>query len=271
MHPLLAQMYDTGSTTKVASEGDDLDFNNMSAAEFIELAQQGYFEDGEDGEKVADEGDIDLSQLSGRELLELYAAEEEEQEKAASAGLVETMVESGDAEYWDTAGRLMAHAYNDEAVKIASEVDDDVIHVDLDNISADQLLELADQGYEFADDLEKEAGVSDVIARMRSSASKAYGSAKGQASKAYGSAKGQASKAYGSVKAMERRVSRGVGSRLTRREEAKGVLAKFRQPWLDKEFDRRALSLGRHALAGAGLAGAGGLGAVALKRRKNRD
>ena len=260
MHPLLAQMYDTGSTTKVASEGDDLDFNNMSAAEFIELAQQGYFEDGEDGEKVADEGDIDLSQLSGRELLELYAAEEEEQEKAASAGLVETMVESGDAEYWDTAGRLMAHAYNDEAVKIASEVDDDVIHVDLDNISADQLLELADQGYEFADDLEKEAGVSDVIARMRSSASKAYGSAKGQASKA-----------YGSVKAMERRVSRGVGSRLTRREEAKGVLAKFRQPWLDKEFDRRALSLGRHALAGAGLAGAGGLGAVALKRRKNRD
>jgi hypothetical protein len=156
MNSVLAQIYGTGFE-KAASADAELDFNNMSAAELLAGLEDGSIVFDDESEKVAGDEDIDLSQLTGAQLLELIeAADEVESEKTASV-MLEKMASDGTLEYFDMAGRIMAHAYADEFSKVAS--DDGEIEIDLDEISGEQLMELMDQGYEFVtDESEKVAG-----------------------------------------------------------------------------------------------------------------
>lgn len=138
---------------RVYGSASELDLDNISAADFIKMAQ-------------AEEEELDLSDLSAAELLmlqeELEADEYEDTvEKVAEAlyGTEEWMIA-------DALGRVQAHAQLDELSKIAG-ADDDEFYVDLNELSADEFLELQEAGYEFYDaDLEKEAGEMGDAARM---------------------------------------------------------------------------------------------------------
>jgi len=146
MNPVLAQLYGTGFEKQAS---DEIDLNQISGAQLLELMEM------EEQEKYASEGDIDLSQLSGRELLELYAEAEEMEEANSGQEAIEKMAADGSLDFYDMAGRIMAHAHADEMSKIAYDDDDELIEVDLDNISGEDLAYLMDEGYEF---IEKTAG-----------------------------------------------------------------------------------------------------------------
>ena len=84
---------------------------------------------------------------------------------------IEKMAQDGSLDYWDTAGRVMAHAYADEASSFEKEAgDDDYIEVDfahmpdafaVSDLSGDELVWLIDSGeYE----MDKTAG---VVSRMK--------------------------------------------------------------------------------------------------------
>lgn len=149
MNPVLASIY--GTHEKVASASDELDLNNISAAELLYLLEE------EESEKVAND-ELDLSQLSARELVELMEQAEELESEEAEKVALEKMAQDGSFDYFDMAGRIMAHAYANEMDKVASGLDDE-IEVDLDSISGEDLLELMEAGYEF-DGAEKVAAPS---------------------------------------------------------------------------------------------------------------
>lgn len=137
MNPTLAALYGTG-LEKTASEEDEIDLSQISAADFLAA-----LDEIEEGEKVANDDGLDLSDLSDDELINLY-------ESFESEDTIEKMASSGELEYWDMAGRIMAHAYADEAEKTASGE-----HFDMNDLSDDEIILL---GYE----LEKEAGAMTV-------------------------------------------------------------------------------------------------------------
>jgi hypothetical protein len=156
MNPLLAEIYGTG-LDKTASE-DDLDLNNISAADFLEAVEAGEIDFGDDEieKEAGDEGDLDLSQISAAQLLDIL---EEDEGDDGDEGVIEKMASDGSLDYWDTAGRIMAHAYADQMDKVAGE-DEDELYA-LDDISAEDLLEMVESGeFEIVDgeDFEKEAG-----------------------------------------------------------------------------------------------------------------
>lgn len=147
MNPVLAQLYGTGFEKTASEYDDELDLDSISAADFLAL-----LDDEDDFEKEA----FDLSNLSAAELMELW----EEAEALEGGDALEKMAADGSLDYFDTAGRIMAHAYADEMDKVAGP---DEIDVDLDEISGEDLLELMEAGYEFVD-FEKEAGVKEMKA-----------------------------------------------------------------------------------------------------------
>jgi len=124
MNPTLAQIY---GTEKVAST-EEFDLNSISGAELLELMEM------EEAEKNASEN-FDLNSISGAELLELMEMEEE--------GTLEKMASDGSFDYYDNAGRIMAHAYADEMSKVAGDYSDEL---DLNSISGAELLELMEMG-----------------------------------------------------------------------------------------------------------------------------
>ena len=135
MNATLAALYGTG-TEKTASEGGEIDLHSISAADFLAALEEA------ESEKVAEEGELDLSQLSDEDLVSLYnEIEGNEGEETLSK-----MASSGELEYWDTAGRVMAHAYADELDKTASTEEP----IDLNEFSVEELIELGQE-------LEKEA------------------------------------------------------------------------------------------------------------------
>lgn len=135
MNATLAALYGTG-TEKTASEGGEIDLHSISAADFLAALEE------VESEKVAEEGELDLSQLSDEDLVSLYnEIEGNEGEETLSK-----MASSGELEYWDTAGRVMAHAYADELDKTASTEEP----IDLNEFSVEELIELGQE-------LEKEA------------------------------------------------------------------------------------------------------------------
>jgi hypothetical protein len=153
MNPVLAQLYGTGFE-KQASD-DDIDLTQISGAQLLELLAL------EEQEKVAHDDEIDFSQFSGRELLELYAEAEEQEAYDVQGATLEKMASTGELEYWDMVGRIQAHAYADEMNKLASYDDDDIIEVNLDEIDGETMMALMDEGYEFIeDDFEKEASLA---------------------------------------------------------------------------------------------------------------
>ncbi len=214
MNPYLASLYGTGQE-KLASEGGDLDLSDVTEDDIIAALESGditeddlyeaglLVDDETGGEKVAgDEDEIDLNELSVEELRDLVdhiESLEAEQEKVAQEELLSNMSADGSFDYFDTAGRIVAHALNDELSKMASAEDaaagDDLpgeIEVDLDDLSAADLEELQSLGYEFAeeDDGEKVAGMGaklrDVLtarklrtgARMHARGSRSMGKGK---------------------------------------------------------------------------------------------
>lgn len=248
MNPVLASIYGTGFD-KTASAEDELDLNNISAADFLALIER------EESEKVAGD-DLDLSQMSATELLELAEMaddiEDEEAEKIAFA----EMVEDGSFEYADRMGRIMAHAFAEESEKLASS---DEIEVDLNEITGEQLLELMEAGYEF-DGAEKQAaeiapGVFKSLKNMTDAEKEQYAKfTKGRKGSGRGNMQGMGpkarAKARDSYKAQE---AARTGSKMGK---LKGLMGKARG-------SSARLAKNPKARAAAALLAAGGIGAGA--------
>lgn len=172
MNATLAALYGTG-TEKTASEGGEIDLHSISAADFLAALEE------VESEKVAEEGELDLSQLSDEDLVSLYnEIEGNEGEETLSK-----MASSGELEYWDTAGRVMAHAYADELDKTASTEEP----IDLNEFSVEELIELGQE-------LEKEAMSIPGMSAARSAVDRgraAVGGAMGRGRAAVGGAVGR--------------------------------------------------------------------------------
>jgi len=116
MSTLFSHLY---GKEKVASE-EDISLDDISAADFLEAVEAGYFED-----------EDDLSEFSNDELL--AALDElddgEDHQKLAA-----------DADYWETAGRVFARSYLGEIQKVASAEESDY---DLNNLSVEEFINLA--------------------------------------------------------------------------------------------------------------------------------
>jgi hypothetical protein len=143
MNPVLAQLYGTGFEKQAS---DDIDLNQISGAQLLQLLQQ------EDAEKTA--GGFDPSHLSGRELLELYAEAEEAEAFDNQGYVLEKMAQSGELEYYDMVGRVQAHAYADEMSKLAYGDSDNYDFIDLNEIDGETMMALMEDGWE----IEKTAG-----------------------------------------------------------------------------------------------------------------
>ena len=93
---------------------------DISAADFLDAVDAGYFED-----------EDDLSSFSDDELLAALGELEdaEDHQKLAS-----------DADYWQTAGRVFARSYLEEVEKVASAEEYDY---DLNDLSVEEFINLA--------------------------------------------------------------------------------------------------------------------------------
>ena len=158
MNRMLANIYGT-SHEKTASAGDELDLDNMSAQDLIQGLDDGSIVFDDEGEKTA--GGFDLSQMSAAELIALS----EEADEMDNDDTIEKMASDGSLDYFDTAGRIMAHAYADEMGKVAS--DDGDIEVNLHEISGEDLMHLMEDGYEFVGQ-EKTAAFTGPMRRLKS-------------------------------------------------------------------------------------------------------
>jgi len=258
----------------------DLDLTQMSAAELLQGLEEGtiVFEGDEEPEKTAGDDpleDIDLNDLSGRELLELYSAlEEQEAEKTAAAAL-DKLAKSGELAQLDMSGRVMAHAFMDEIDKVASEDDDLPDEISLDDISGEDLVALLESGeYELEEGSEKTAGrVGKAALRIEQALGRAAEKSKGPAGKAYRGAKKGLGKAYRGAK----KGGRGYWKALKGEQLAKGLrkhrlgrqsVGRYTEGLKAQGYEDilrgGAKTVGAY---GVPLAGAGG-GAVALKRKK---
>jgi len=128
MNQTLAQLYGLSTMSKTASDEANVDLTQISAADYLAALEQ----------EDPGEGELDLSQMSAQELIDLANQEDE-----SEGDPIEKMASSGELAYWDSAGRIMAHAYNDELQKVAS-AEDEVF--DIDDLSAAELVELIESG-----------------------------------------------------------------------------------------------------------------------------
>ena len=117
-------------------------------------------------DKVAseEEGEFDLSELSDDELMMLLDVGEADHVEADEEDTLSKMASQGDLEYWDMAGRIMAHAYTDEMDKVAGTEEIEPLYFDLNELDADDLYTLA---------MEKEAGMRSMMSGMSGMANKA--------------------------------------------------------------------------------------------------
>ena len=280
MNPLLSQLYRT-DRTKVASEGgaetgeeSQIDLSQISAAQLLAGLEDGTIVlDGDEpeGEQVKEAGEITpdmLQGMSARELLELMAAEEENQEKVAAEQQILQMQQDGSFGFFDTGGRILAHAFTDERTKIASaegmggELPDD-IEVDLDTLSAEEFAALVDAGYDFVDDEgEKTAGMASAAAERLS----AMGASVGRGAS---SARGAASSAFGKYRASVGRSARQTmaGGRILA-SAAKGRNAKMARRGAGKAARGAAGLAGKVGLPVAAAGGAAYGGARMSKKKK---
>lgn len=168
MNPTLARIYGTGmskTASDASAEAGELDLSQISAADFLAALEA------EESEKVASD-ELDLSQISAEDLIALA-----EELDADESDPIEKMAQAGELDYWDAAGRVMAHAYADEMNKVA-QAGDEVL--DISSLSGQELLDLLESG-EY--DLVKEAGVRDYLRKLMGSAASAVSSATGSAPK----------------------------------------------------------------------------------------
>lgn len=161
------------------------DLNTITAADFIKLASE--------------EDEMNLSDLSAAELLLL----QEELEAEAYENDVEKVAEAlYGSEQWlvaETLGRVQARSMYDEMNKLAS-ADDDVLVLDLHEISAGDLIELEDAGYS----LEKVAsGGAGIFSKARAWGNKALDLTPSQALSFLRGKKDDALKYIGSTSARD--------------------------------------------------------------------
>jgi hypothetical protein len=146
MNPALARMY---GTEKTAAADEQISLDNISASDFLAALEAGEIDLNdfveEEPEKTASP-QIDLSQFSNEELVAAF--EELEQEPA------EKVASSEEAQYWDTAGRLMARGYAEELNKTASAE----TTMDLNALSAEDIVGLA---YGLAEEMDKTAATDE--------------------------------------------------------------------------------------------------------------
>ena len=146
MNPALARMY---GTEKTAAADEQISLDNISASDFLAALEAGEIDLNdfveEEPEKTASP-QLDLSQFSNEELIAVF--EELEQEPA------EKVASSEEAQYWDTAGRLMARGYADELDKTASAE----TTMDLNALSAEDIVGLA---YGLAEEMDKTAATDE--------------------------------------------------------------------------------------------------------------
>jgi len=250
-------------------------------------------------EKTAASEGIDLDDMADAELAELYnhyvenvlPLQIEEYEKGASYDEVDEATEKlAEAEIL---GRHMARAYMDEMDKQAS----GIIDIDLDNMSAAELLDLQEQGYEFLDedDLYKEAKVSRAEkARRKRMVAEAGGMKPEEAAKKYvegGSKKPQkggfrqfserVSKKAKETKAVEREAKARKGRVSAARQSIRSQYNKrIAQPFGKASLTTgRALGISNRRMArrvgggvlGAGALAAGGLGVMGARKALGTD
>tara|TARA_Y100000310_G_scaffold319744_1_gene375407 strand:- start:61 stop:855 length:795 start_codon:yes stop_codon:yes gene_type:complete len=264
MNPLLAQIYGLDKTA--SADDGSIDLDNISGAQLLAGLESGeiVLEGDEEIEKEAGDEEIDLSQFTGTELLSLLEEMEEGTEKVAS-----------DADYWEQAGRSFAGGYADEMNKVASIPD----VIDLDEIDGQTMVELIESGeYELVDneDLEKEAKMRPA-ARMEQ-AFRWIGertSGQGAKNRAFNVGREKAVKATAKASKKDYKALRAGGMTPAEMYRAGGMSGKGRPQYdaagsrAQKEFVRRR---GRNVAAGtAALAVPTFLaGGVALKRRRRR-
>lgn len=246
MNPVLAQLYGTG-LSKTASE--DIDLTQISGADLLagidagEIELQGGPADNNNDDTGDDEPDF--SGMSGTDLVNAL------EELDAQEG-VEKLAASGDIEYWDAAGRVMAHAYADETTKIASEtnIPDEI---DLDEISAEDALALIESG-EFEVAEEEPAAPADGAEKVAGRLRAVAGAAGKWAKKPYTS--------YGrSMKAQARQAAAGH----PKARGAAGQRGKAARTALTKNPRQAAAAAAMLGAAPAGLAGK-----KVLRRKKGK-
>ena len=200
MNPILAQIYGTGGIDKVAAEADEdttFDLNDITGAQLIAGLEDGsivFNGEEEEAEKTAgDEDEIDLSQYTGQELLDML---DEVQDDGSE--VLDKMASDGSAEYWDMAGRIMAHAYADEMNKVASE-DEWPEYIDPEQIDGELMVNLLEDGhYELVQEesMDKEAGVKTWLKSTGTKAKEMFGRGK-QKTKEVASEVGEKAKEVG--------------------------------------------------------------------------
>lgn len=157
MNATLRRLYGQRDMDKVASDNTsegEVDLTQVSAADFLAALSES-----EEG----GEGELDLSQMSAEDLLALAQQADAQEEDPTLA----KMASSGELEYWDRAGRILAHSYHDEMHKIAAENSGEIAVADL---TAQQLVDLMESGeYDLVDGEPSEA--EKVAGRARQAAS----------------------------------------------------------------------------------------------------
>lgn len=203
--------------------------------------------------------DVDLSKLTGAQLMELLERVEGQEKTASEEELLKAMDENGALAFYDMAGRIQAHALHDELSKLAgaeTSDEDEVIEVDLNQVTGEQLIGLLNEGYEFTTDDELEKDANRVTEALSRAGGKVWSGFKRGIT---------AERLRAAIKAKPEDIQ----ALSHQWEQAAGARGKkFRPPTRAKEI---AKGIGETAAAAAPVAGAAtgaALGARALLRKK---
>jgi len=233
MNPTLAALYGTGMD-KVAH--DEISDDELLMALL------------EEEEKTASS----LEDLDDETLVALY---EELDAEESGEDTLNKMASSGDLEYWDMAGRVMAHAYSDEFDKVAGVEDSygdyiEADYVDLNELDADDLYELA---------MHKEAGMLGTglaalggvtAARMAGRGARRVGGAMGRGARRAGAAvRSGAQRAYTSRASEVGRAAAGGQARAAGRGIRRGAIAAANTSMAD--IGRAAVRMGNKMVGAA--------------------
>tara|TARA_Y100000310_G_scaffold324758_2_gene387051 strand:+ start:186 stop:1040 length:855 start_codon:yes stop_codon:yes gene_type:complete len=284
MNSILAQIYGTGGIDKVAADATEdstIDLNAITGAQLLEGLEDGsiVFQGDEDEgtEKVAgdEDGEIDLSQYTGQEILDMLEKFEGDGE---GEEVLNKMAQDGSAEYWDMAGRIMAHAYADEMNKVAAGDDEFPEYIDPSEIDGKLMVDLIESGqYELVkEELEKEAGAAGAKDWLKATGRKAGDAARSAAEKTKDVAGRAAESGKKGVESVSETVGKGLESgKQKSRDAAAAAKDKGGKGWAAYKAALKGESgRGRQAAAVGGTAGgvglAGALAALGVKKR-NQD
>lgn len=269
MNETLARLYGTG-LDKTASAEDELDLSQISAADFLAAVENGdiVMNNGEELEKEAGDEELDLETMSPSELVELAQYLDSLEEEDQGGEVLEKMAQSGELEYWDMAGRVLAHSLADEMSKTASYDDDEDEIFGLDELSAEDLMEGLESGELELVELDDDGDFEKEAAYFTTGQAKVKGLiGKGGPSKmsALLSKLREAATGHG---AAEMRTAARMKN-VTSTGSARGGAAR-RKKYQKIRGQERLKGYGKRGLGVAGV-GAAGAGAHALNKRRKKN